>query len=151
MAHISTLLRHLLLCLQADMAVPPLKIVGYEGLFGASAMLFLMLPIVQRLPGKDGQGIHEDSIDTWHVSGPSGGCCTTAPPASSDHANGFSCHRQGRACPSCCEAASLKFMQMQMITHSSSIPYVLVADMFALLMYNVSGMCVTGHLGAVFR
>lgn len=31
-------------------------------------MLCIMLPIVQRLPGKDGQGIHEDSVDTWHVS-----------------------------------------------------------------------------------
>lgn len=28
---------------------------------------------------------------------------------------------------------------------------VLAVDMFALLMYNVSGMLVTGHLGAVFR
>lgn len=88
----------------ADMAVPPLKIVGYEGLFGAATMLLVLLPIVQRLPGKDGEGIHEDSVDTWH-----------------------------------------------MVTHSSTIAMVLLADMLALLMYNVSGMCVTGHLGAVFR
>lgn len=88
----------------ADMNIPPLKIVGFEGLFGAIGMLAIMLPIVQRLPGTDGQGLHEDSVDTWH-----------------------------------------------MITHSSSIPVILSLDMVALLMYNVSGMCVTGHLGAVFR
>lgn len=23
---------------------------------------------LQRLPGVDGQGLHEDSVDTWHVS-----------------------------------------------------------------------------------
>lgn len=40
---------------------------------------------------------------------------------------------------------------MQMITHSGVIAGVLAIDMFALLMYNVAGMCVTGHLGAVFR
>lgn len=39
----------------------------------------------------------------------------------------------------------------QMITHSNVIAAVLVVDATALLMYNVSGMCVTGHLGAVFR
>ena len=39
----------------------------------------------------------------------------------------------------------------QMITHSNVIAAVLLVDATALLMYNVSGMCVTGHLGAVFR
>lgn len=86
------------------MAIPALKIVGYEGLFGSAAMLFFLLPLVQHLPGVDGQGIHEDSMDTWH-----------------------------------------------MITHSPGIARILLLDMFALLAYNVSGMCVTGHLGAVFR
>ncbi|PRW59396.1 Solute carrier family 35 member F6 isoform B [Chlorella sorokiniana] len=88
----------------ADLAIPPLKIVGYEGVLGAVTMLLLVLPVVQRLPGADGQGLHEDSVDTWH-----------------------------------------------MITHSKVIATVLVVDATALLMYNVSGMCVTGHLGAVFR
>lgn len=101
----------------ADLAIPPLKIVGYEGVLGASAMLLLVLPIVQvcwrcqdaiknttadafqrthshpppslflllvylqRLPGVDGQGLHEDSVDTWHVrllpgvaAGPTSSC-----------------------------------------------------------------------------
>ena len=31
-----------------------------------------------------------------------------------------------------------------MITHSKAILYILLIDMAALLMYNVSGMCVTG-------
>lgn len=88
----------------ADLAIPPLKIVGYEGVFGSAMMLFLLLPIVQYLPGKDGQGIHEDSIDTWH-----------------------------------------------MVLNTPIIAKILFMDMFALLAYNVSGMCVTGHLGAVFR
>ena len=38
-----------------------------------------------------------------------------------------------------------------MITHSGVIAGVLIVDAMALLLYNVSGMCVTGHLGAVFR
>jgi hypothetical protein len=38
-----------------------------------------------------------------------------------------------------------------MITHSSVIATVLAVDACALLLYNVAGMCVTGHLGAVFR
>ena len=32
-----------------------------------------------------------------------------------------------------------------MITHSKAILYILLIDMAALLMYNVSGMCVTGE------
>lgn len=38
-----------------------------------------------------------------------------------------------------------------MITHSPAIAITLAVDMTALLMYNVAGMAVTGHLGAVFR
>ena len=37
----------------ADLAIPPLKIVGYEGLFGSLMMVGIMLPMVQHLPGKD--------------------------------------------------------------------------------------------------
>lgn len=33
----------------ADLAIPPLKIVGYEGVLGATTMLLLVLPIVQVL------------------------------------------------------------------------------------------------------
>jgi drug/metabolite transporter (DMT)-like permease len=88
----------------ADMAIPPLKIVGYEGLFGTLAMFLFLLPLVQRLPGADGQGIHEDSYDTWH-----------------------------------------------MIRNNPAISRILILQLIASLLYNVAGMCVTGHLGAVFR
>jgi drug/metabolite transporter (DMT)-like permease len=87
-----------------SMDISALKIVGFEGLWGSLAMFLVMLPVVQHLPGAEGTGIHENSLDTWH-----------------------------------------------MITHSRVIMTVLLVDMLALLMYNVSGMCVTGHLGAVFR
>ena len=56
----------------ADLQIAPLKIVGYEGLFGMIAMIGVLLPIVQRVPGQDGSGIHEDTIDTLRV------CKTTA-------------------------------------------------------------------------
>lgn len=88
----------------ADLNIPPLKIVGFEGLYGALAMGLILLPTVQRLPGVDGQGVHEDSVDTWH-----------------------------------------------MILNNPTIARILLLDMVALLAYNIAGMCVTGHLGAVFR
>ncbi len=53
----------------SSMNIAPLKIVGFEGLWGSLAMLLVLLPLVQRLPGVDGGGLHEDSIDTLHVSG----------------------------------------------------------------------------------
>ncbi len=52
----------------SDLNIAPLKIVGYEGVFGFIFMAAFMLPIVQHLPGTDGDGFHEDSFDTWHVS-----------------------------------------------------------------------------------
>lgn len=51
-----------------SLGIAPLMIVGYEGLIGAFLMLGVLLPIVSILPGKDGDGIHEDTADTWHVS-----------------------------------------------------------------------------------
>ena len=39
----------------------------------------------------------------------------------------------------------------QMIGNSRTLQIILSIDMVALLMYNVSGMMVTGHMGAVFR
>lgn len=88
----------------SSMNISPLKIVGFEGLWGSAAMLLVLLPIVQRLPGKDGGGVHEDSLDTLHMIGSNG-----------------------------------------------VLVAILLIDMAALLFYNVSGMCVTGNLGAVFR
>lgn len=51
----------------SDLNIAPLKIVGYEGVFGFFFMIAFMLPIVQHLPGNDGDGLHEDSFDSWHM------------------------------------------------------------------------------------
>ncbi|BDA42835.1 Solute carrier family 35 member F6 [Coccomyxa sp. Obi] len=51
----------------ADLAVPALLIVGWEGVFGTAIMALIMLPIVYFLPGVDGQGLHENSIETLHM------------------------------------------------------------------------------------
>ena len=52
----------------ANLQIAPLKIVGYEGLFGTIAMVVVMLPVVSVLPGMDGAGLHEDTIETLHVT-----------------------------------------------------------------------------------
>jgi hypothetical protein len=135
---------------QADLQIPALKIVGYEGAIGAVVMLLLLLPIVQRLPGKDGQGVHEDSTDTWHVSSRRLQGLRLRPPQA----------RMPNAQPAATSRCAAPILPpllppflpaLQMITHSRTIAIVLGIDMFALMMYNVAGMCVTGHLGAVFR
>ena len=51
----------------SSMDIAPLKIVGFEGLWGSLAMVAVLLPLVQHLPGAEGGGLHEDSIDTLHV------------------------------------------------------------------------------------
>ncbi|KAG2422797.1 hypothetical protein HXX76_015744 [Chlamydomonas incerta] len=88
----------------ADLNIPGVKIVGYEGVIGAAATLGLLMPIAYFLPGPEGEGIHEDMADTW-----------------------------------------------AMIRNSRALQAVLLVDAAALLLYNVAGMAVTGHLGAVFR
>lgn len=52
----------------ASLAMAPLVIVGWEGVLGTAAMVGAMLPLVAFLPGKDGDGVHEDTRDTLHVS-----------------------------------------------------------------------------------
>lgn len=88
----------------ADLDIPGVKIVGYEGVFGAIMTIGIMMPIAYYLPGPEGEGIHEDALDT-----------------------------------------------LAMIRNSAALQAILAIDMAALLLYNVSGMAVTGHLGAVFR
>lgn len=53
----------------SSMDISPLKIVGFEGLWGSAAMVLLLLPLVQFLPGKEGAGIHEDTLESLHVRG----------------------------------------------------------------------------------
>lgn len=49
----------------SDLDIAPLKIVGYEGVFGVAFMAALLLPAVRLLPGAEGDGIHEDTLDTF--------------------------------------------------------------------------------------
>lgn len=51
----------------SDMGIDPLKVVGYEGVFGTILMVGAALPLVHHLPGEEGAGIHEDSLDTLHM------------------------------------------------------------------------------------
>lgn len=163
------------------MAIPPLKIVGYEGLFGAISMLGIMLPIVQVRGGTTARGCAARAQggrssclkggDTrctlpsscyaayarqgWrgHPRGLSGHLACeqlrlAMGPASAPSSSRALTGMKGCARPSC---QAMFPCAKQMITHSSAIPAILALDMVALLLYNVSGMCVTGHLGAVFR
>jgi len=47
--------------------LPPEFVVGCEGFFGVLVMLCVVLPVVYRLPGKDGGGVHEDPIDAVYM------------------------------------------------------------------------------------
>ena len=51
----------------ADLAIEPLQIVGWEGVFGTLFMVAILLPIVSVTPGEDGSGFHEDTLETLHV------------------------------------------------------------------------------------
>ena len=54
----------------ADLAIEPLQIVGWEGIFGTFFMVAILLPIVSVTPGEDGSGFHENTLETLHVSFP---------------------------------------------------------------------------------
>lgn len=51
----------------SDLDIEPMKIVGFEGLFGVIGTLGIMAPIAYFLPGKEGEGIHENVLDTFAV------------------------------------------------------------------------------------
>ena len=51
----------------ADLDIAPLKIVGWEGVFGTLIMLCVLLPAVYFVPGTEGNGFHENSLETLHV------------------------------------------------------------------------------------
>lgn len=53
--------------LMHDIAASPVLIVGLEGMWGTIIMCALFMPIVQHLPGQEGNGIHEDTIDTFKM------------------------------------------------------------------------------------
>lgn len=52
----------------ASVHLEPLKIVGYEGLWGCIVMAGLVLPLLQHSYGEDGGGIHEDTLDSLQVN-----------------------------------------------------------------------------------
>lgn len=41
-----------------------------QGLWGSVAMLFVLLPIVYFIPGAEGHGLHENTVDTIYVRRP---------------------------------------------------------------------------------
>ena len=49
--------------------LPPLFVVGMEGFFGAFIMLVIVLPVVAYVPGTDGDGVHENAVDSAHMLG----------------------------------------------------------------------------------
>lgn len=51
----------------SEMSISAMKIVGYEGVIGTGIMLFVLAPIVRLLPGAEGNGVHEDIVDTVHM------------------------------------------------------------------------------------
>lgn len=51
----------------ADLAMAPLKIVGFEGVFGTLMMVCVLLPAAYYLPGPEGYGLHENTPDTLEM------------------------------------------------------------------------------------
>jgi drug/metabolite transporter (DMT)-like permease len=52
----------------SGVTLDPLLIVGWEGVLGTLAMVGFLLPLITVLPGVDGDGVHENTRDTLHVS-----------------------------------------------------------------------------------
>ncbi|CAL5221472.1 g3669 [Coccomyxa viridis] len=53
----------------SHVGLAPLQVVGYEGLLGTIVLFGILMPIVYFIPGKDGQGLHEDSLETAYMIG----------------------------------------------------------------------------------
>eukprot|EP00199_Chlamydomonas_sp_CCMP681_P000784 CAMPEP_0119110376 /NCGR_PEP_ID=MMETSP1180-20130426/29240_1 /TAXON_ID=3052 ORGANISM="Chlamydomonas cf sp, Strain CCMP681" /NCGR_SAMPLE_ID=MMETSP1180 /ASSEMBLY_ACC=CAM_ASM_000741 /LENGTH=458 /DNA_ID=CAMNT_0007096685 /DNA_START=1 /DNA_END=1377 /DNA_ORIENTATION=+ len=53
----------------ADLNIAPAKIVAWEGVFGVIGTLGIMAPIAYFLPGKEGEGVHENILDTFTMIG----------------------------------------------------------------------------------
>lgn len=50
----------------SHVGLAPLQVVGYEGVLGCIA-LAILLTIVYYIPGAEGEGLHEDSLDSIHM------------------------------------------------------------------------------------
>ncbi|KAH3758412.1 solute carrier family 35 member F6 [Pelomyxa schiedti] len=55
--------------LMHDVKAPPTLIVGMEGVWGFVLCTFISMPIAQVLPGPEGEGLHEDSVDSFIMLG----------------------------------------------------------------------------------
>mmetsp|Transcript_1788 Transcript_1788/g.5204 ORF Transcript_1788/g.5204 Transcript_1788/m.5204 type:complete len:487 (-) Transcript_1788:640-2100(-) len=53
--------------MMSEMSIPPLTVVGIEGLFGSIVLFGIILPVAQVLPFKEGGGLAEDSIESFHM------------------------------------------------------------------------------------
>ena len=128
----------------SDMNIMPMTIVGYEGMMGVILMLVVMMPIAYFLPGEEGQGLHENTLHTFWVRR----VCFDIKMMTTFVIIQYIIHVY---------AASIQPVQhrstpyTQMLAHNPTILGLVCFMAFALLMYNISGMNVTGELGAVFR
>ena len=52
-----------------DMTASPVLIVGLEGMWGTIITCSLFLPVIQNISGEEGNGVHEDTIDTFRMIG----------------------------------------------------------------------------------
>jgi hypothetical protein len=52
-----------------DMTASPVLIVGLEGMWGTIITCSVFLPIIQNIGGEEGNGVHEDTIDTFYMIG----------------------------------------------------------------------------------
>jgi hypothetical protein len=52
-----------------DMKTHPLQLVGLKGFWGFCVCSFVLLPIIQFTPGAEGNGIHEDVVDSFDMIG----------------------------------------------------------------------------------
>jgi type II secretory pathway pseudopilin PulG len=52
-----------------DMTAAPVLIVGLEGMWGTIITCTIFLPIIQNIGGEEGNGVHEDTLDTFRMIG----------------------------------------------------------------------------------
>lgn len=50
-----------------NLQVPPMQVVGYEGVWGVMIMIVIMFPLLYSLPGDDAGGSMENALDTWRM------------------------------------------------------------------------------------
>lgn len=53
--------------LMHDITAAPTFVVGVEGLWGSLLTSAVFLPVMQHIPGEEGMGLHEDTLDTFEM------------------------------------------------------------------------------------